>query len=111
MRRICDFCGGHYDANPRAMRRTVCYAGPCIAARTAALAQLKIHLQQQRREARRRRMSSARTDLGPEATRAMRPCLRCDVVFATEGPHHRVCAACKDSEAWRHPNDDVPLYF
>ncbi len=111
MRRVCEYCGRVYDANRRALRRTVCYASPCVAARAAALAQLKISLQQQRRDARRQRLTATTADLLPEAPRAMRPCLRCDVPFATEGPHHRVCQTCKDSEAWRHPNDDVPLYF
>lgn len=33
----------------------------------------------------------------PRARRTRRrPCLRCDAVFASEGPHHRLCTTCRE---------------
>lgn len=30
-----------------------------------------------------------------------RRCLSCRAWFVSEGAHHRICAACKESPAWR----------
>jgi len=26
-----------------------------------------------------------------------RPCMRCDALFESEGPHHRMCTGCRNS--------------
>lgn len=31
----------------------------------------------------------------------IRPCLSCQTPFYSEGPHHRICDKCKDTESWR----------
>jgi hypothetical protein len=38
---------------------------------------------------------------GAKRVAGWRACLSCGEVFASEGPHERICGPCKDTEEWR----------
>lgn len=50
-----------------------------------------------------------RTGVPPESRQAWtrRICLRCDRGFASEGPGHRICGPCKETEGWREASGTV----
>ncbi len=46
-------------------------------------------------------MTGAMSERGRPPGRTRRRCLCCQAWFASEGAHHRICAPCKESPAWR----------
>ena len=109
MQRTCAYCRTEYEAGDQAGRRRSCYAPACAAARLAEKRALKALLMRRLRDGGRIPDRD-----GPEIASdgsLGRRCLRCDALFASAGPHHRICTACKDSEPWRRATDDVPLYW
>ncbi|MXX88296.1 MAG: hypothetical protein F4213_08525 [Boseongicola sp. SB0677_bin_26] len=60
-------------------------------------------------------VKASRLNLPPrDATRGrlkarVRPCLVCSTLFFSEGPHHRVCDACKKCEDWQGGAGEVVL--
>jgi hypothetical protein len=55
----------------------------------------------EKNETERSAATPARKATGAKTTAGRRSCLACGQGFDSDGPHERVCPACKDTEEWR----------